>query len=260
MREATRKQLLDINRTFYVSVAEPFDATRRVWPPGKRLLLDSMPLSRGDTPPSLLDVGCGNGRLALMLESRKVPWTYVGVDGSAELLALARQHTSHLSYVQTSFHRTELADEHWELVLGDAPPAYDVITCLATLQHLPGFDMRLRVMRTLATLLTAHGMLAISAWQFLDSPRLAGRQLAWEGFHIDPDDVEPGDALLPWQQGRHAARYVHQIGPQEMAQLAAEAGLVIRESYRADGREGNLNLYTILHHQAGKSENSHGSN
>ena len=116
---------------------------------------------------------------------------------------------------------------------------------MAVLHHLPGYALRLRVVREMAALLRPGGRLLFSTWQFLASLRLSRRLVAWQALGVDPAGVEPGDALLPWTQGAYALRYCHQLDPAEVAKLAADAGLAVLTTYRADGKEGNLNLYAV---------------
>ncbi len=243
MNQEVQQRLLTLNREFYATVAEPFDATRLAAPVGKRELVRRLPLTAHAT---IADIGCGNGRLAWLLEERHVPLDYVGVDANAQLLALAQTHTAGLHYVRARFVQADLAQPDWPTRIDKPDRGCDIVTCLATLQHLPGFALRATVMQQLAALATPEGIVAVSAWQFLSSERFVAKQIAWSTFGIEEAQVEAGDALLPWQQGKFAVRYVHQIDEDEMTALAAAAGLMVEATYRADGKEGNLNLYAIL--------------
>lgn len=241
----TRRRLLALNRRFYETIAEPFDQTRRTWPPGQRRLLTLLPHGDQEHPLRVADIGCGNGRLACILAGRGTPVDYMGLDANPALLALARAHCAGLPQVQARFVQADLAEPGWSAALnGDR--RFDVVACLATLQHLPGFDLRAAVVRELATLLAPNGLLVLSAWQFLTSERFVAKQAFWSEVGIDASQVEPGDALLPWVQGGYALRFVHQIDLAELMKLAEAAGLALVEHYRADGKEGNLNLYALL--------------
>jgi tRNA (uracil-5-)-methyltransferase TRM9 len=243
MDPATRDRLLALNRQFYAAVAEPFHCTRLGRPHGNVMLLDYLPPAR---PLRLLDAGCGNGRFGAILDSAGICAHYVGVDANPLLLELAHKLTADLAHVTTAFHQADLAQSGWPHFLGEPPPRFDVIVCLSVLQHMPGRDLRTRIVRSLAERLDSGGRLALSAWQFLNSPRLAARQIEWATAGVNEQDVEPGDALLPWKQDVYAVRYVHQIDLGEMQTLAHDAGLEIGHTFFADGKEGNLNLYAIL--------------
>ena len=250
MDPAVQARLLEINRRFYATIAEPFDATRRSTPPGLSALVPRLALRPGAL---VADVGCGNGRLTWLLDATGVPVTYVGVDGDAALLALAAAHTAGLAQVTCRFAQADLARPDWVAASAVPPHSCDAVVCLATLQHLPGRELRARVMSELASLVAPQGVVAVSAWQFLSADRFVAKQIAWQTVGLTPAEVEPGDALLPWQQGGYAVRYVHQLDLAELTDLAARVGLAVAATYYADGKEGNLNLYAILRPPAGRS-------
>jgi tRNA (uracil-5-)-methyltransferase TRM9 len=191
---------------------------------------------------AVLDVGCGNGRFGRLLAEEGIPCRYVGVDGDARLLALAECALSTLDPITARFVQADLADPAWAAPLhGDE---FDVVLCLATIQHLPGYELRLRLLRDFAHL--SRRWIILSFWQFLTSERFTAKQIDWSAAALSAADVEAGDALLPWQQGVQAIRYVHQVDEEELRRLAADAGLTIHASFRADGKEGDLNLYAVL--------------
>jgi 2-polyprenyl-3-methyl-5-hydroxy-6-metoxy-1,4-benzoquinol methylase len=242
MNVQVQAQLLALNRQFYAAVGQEFDRTRQSLPTGMVQLAQHL---RRDQPQRVLDAGCGNGRFARALAQVGAPVVYVGVDADEQLLRLAAEQTQGLPGIATTFHAVDLADAAWvEQVAGAGP--FDAVVCLAVLHHFPGMALRQRLVRELAGLLASQGLLALSTWQFGEVDRFVGKQADWGQIGLTVEDVEPGDALLPWNQGVHALRYVHQLDLAEIEALAAAAHLRVVESFRADGKEGNLNLYTVL--------------
>ena len=232
-------QLLKLNRDFYALFAAEFSATRAAPWPGFARLLPYLPDGC-----RVLDLGCGNGRLARFLDGHRRDIVYLGLDFSPRLLALAREATAHLKGVTADFRLADLGDRDW--VKAVQSQRFDAVVALAVLQHLPSFDLRLRTVRQAAALLLPGGLLILSNWQFTDVERLRKKIVPWSRIGIDPGDLEQGDYLLAWRSGGLGYRYCHLVDGEEVAALAAGAGLKALETFRADGREGNLNLYAVL--------------
>ncbi len=122
----------------------------------------------------------------------------------------------------------------------------DAVVCLAVLHHFPGYALRRRLLAEMAGLLAPGGRLALSTWQFFSVGRFVDRGVTWDAIGLSEADVEPGDALLTWNQGAQAVRYVHNLDLEEVTRLAQDCGLVVVDTFRADGKEGNLNLFAVL--------------
>lgn len=250
MSPATQQQLLALNRDFYATVAEPFDATRAGLPVGWQGLRAWLPPMPSNRPLQVLDVGCGNGRWARALAEWDIVCAYTGVDADARLLQLAAENTQSLATVQSVFRQADFTTPDWPATLHLSPASFDLVVCLAALHHVPGYRLRVQVVQRLAALLAPLGVLIFSHWQFLQTQRFVRKQIAWQTIGLTSADIEPRDALLPWQQGGYAVRYVHQIDEGETAALAHEAGLSVLTTFYADGKEGNLNLYAVLGYEA----------
>jgi SAM-dependent methyltransferase len=237
--------LIDINRRFYQNFAVSFSATRRRLQPGVMHILNSLPEC------GLLDIGCGNGELAVVLGRRGWRGNYLGLDFSDGLLAEAEAGLARLSErpLEASFAPFDLSNPGGLPNLAAPIQPIHTVTAFAVLHHLPSRELRLALLGQIRKTMEASGdpapVFIHSEWQFLNSPRLAARCIPWEKAGINAADVEPGDYLLDWRRGGEGLRYVHAFNEAELDELAESSGFHIRETFYSDGDNGRLGLYQV---------------
>lgn len=231
MSPTVQSQLLTLNRDFYCQMAAPFARSRSQPQPGYERLAAELP----HPCPHLLDLGCGDGRFGRYLLARQAIAAYTGVDFSPELVATTPNFPGR-------FHQRDLSQPRCLDGMGEFP----AIACLATLQHIPGRTNRQRLLAEIAQHLSPGGRLLLSNWQFLTHPRQRRKIVDWATIGLTPAAVEANDYLLNWQRDGYALRYLSLIDQTEITTLAQSAGFTPLTHFRSDGREGDLNLYTIL--------------
>ena len=242
MKIETVDTLLSLNQRFYEQFAGAFAQTRRRIQDGVRRALAMLP-DEG----TWVDVGCGSGALAQAWIQAGRTSHYLGLDFSAELLAEARKLVGMDERVE--FRVANMGDEHW--ADGLEKGSFRGVLAFAALHHVPSAALRLRVLRQVRDLLGPDGWFVHSEWQFQHSPKLMARRLNWERAGLSEIDVESGDTLLDWrfalpgQAEQVGLRYVHLFSREELAELAAQSGFEISETYESDGEGGRLGLYQV---------------
>ena len=236
MHASTAKKLIVLNRRFYQKLAAPFSKSRG------RLQLGVLRAIEGiDRHARILDLGCGNGQLALALEKNGHQGPYVGMDFSEDLLKIAREKNYGNS--KARFVAGDLSSADW----GQAfkTQSFDLIFCFASLHHIPGREMRLGILKQIRRLLKSEGKFIHSNWQFLNSERLRQRIQDWSKAGLSEAEVDEGDHLLDWRSGGEGLRYAHQFSEDELAELAEASGFKVRETYYSDGETRDLGLYGV---------------
>jgi 2-polyprenyl-3-methyl-5-hydroxy-6-metoxy-1,4-benzoquinol methylase len=182
-------------------------------------------------------VGCGDGRFGRFALGQGLVGRYTGLDFSVDMLQTARQMTENGEFLERDMSRPNCLA---------GLSGYDLISCLAAMQHIPERENRLRLLQEMAGHLAPNGRIVLSNWQFLDSERQRRKITDWQHLGLAAGNVEKNDYLLTWQRGGTGYRYVAFIDAEETVALAETAGLRCLTQFRSDGREGNLNLYSIL--------------
>ena len=242
MNEAIARELLELNRKFYADFGAEFSATRQRIQPGVRKIIETLQKTE-----KILDLGCGNGELARVLAESGFAGTYTGLDFSLPLLQDARQQPANFP---TRFLTADLGLPDWEKPLDSN--RFSLVTAFAVLHHIPGLELRKRIIDKVHHILEPGGKFIHSNWQFLNSQKLRQRIQPWEKAGLSIEDVDPDDYLLDWRAGGTGLRYAHHFSPLGLSQLAAETGFIIRDSFLSDGEGGRLGLYQVWEHYENK--------
>lgn len=262
----TAEILCNVTSDFYRAQAASFSATRTSPWHGWRRCVDAMVAALGvaagegsacasDARPgvSVFDLACGNLRFERYL-SQALPHADVrayAVDSYDELAADAGGLEIPVTY--------ESSDIVGGLIAG-APlhdlhhaPQVDMAVSFGFLHHVPGADLRVRVLDGLIDATRPGGCVAVSLWQFMNNPALAAKAhvthaQASEALGLADDAFDEGDYLLGWKNVEGAWRYCHHFSDEEVGRLvgtvSTRAHLI--DMFEADGRTGAMNKYLVL--------------
>ncbi len=221
MRRKTKNKLLKIVKENYSEIAKDFDITRKkyIWPEMERFT------SKVPEESLVLDAGCGNGRLLEAFIGKQID--YQGFDSSEELIKFAKKN-----YPERHFFVEDLMDLN-----SLAENKYDYIFLVAVILHIPGKELREKVLKNLAKKLKKEGRLIISVWDFYGQDRF--KKLIRESElkrMISFDGREKGDLLFKWTSGdakSKSLRYYHAFTDKELIKLAKDSDLKIEEFYKS---------------------------
>lgn len=215
MKKETIKQLNSIVSESYQKTASHFALTRdkKLWPK----LSHYLELVKDNS--SVLDIGCGNGRILNILKDKKVD--YLACDQSTNLIEIAKKNWPQYSFLLSALPNLDNLEKK----------KYDYIFVIAALHHLPGYKNRLLALKNISKYLKPEGQVILSVWRLLKTKK---RQVFWQWLRalFSKNKIEYGDVIFPWKSAKGqiiSQRYYHGFSKRELKKVAQEAGLKIKE-------------------------------
>ncbi|NDK09518.1 class I SAM-dependent methyltransferase [Candidatus Gracilibacteria bacterium] len=181
--------------------------------------------------PSILDVGCGSGRLLEQYYGyfKLYPVEYVGIDLSSELIGEARS-----SFPDFDFRVGNMLE--LESLVGNIQ--FDSIFSIASFHHLKSYDDRKSVLKQLYSISQKGATIYMTHWA-LDSSLNKDK---YASSKIDGSENKFGSTDYSVKIGAHT-RYYHNFTLKELDTLFKEAGFKILENRLFDNKR---NIISIL--------------
>lgn len=235
MTEETTRKICALNARTYSRIARQFSDTRTcAWDefaPLLRFLKNEM---------SVLDIGCGNGRL-LSAFPKDIELEYTGIDVSTELIQEAQRIHKKDSHHQEFFMGDILALKN---IVGIQGKKYDVVSAIAVLNHIPSRMLQLRAFSEMKAFLKPGGMLFLTNWNLLQiGARKSVWHYKWRQFHVSDAEWQKiygfskkelrfRDIMTTWKSGEISEPlYYYSFTLGELARLCSMAGFLVQDVY-----------------------------
>ncbi len=234
------KQLIRKTRDDYNQIARHFAATRTE-PWGELEQCKSF-VQNGQ---SVLDWGCGSGRLLSVFAGKKIK--YVGLDQSRELIWIARRtYAGEIKNGRAQFFCTGSRAKYFP------PRTFAAAFLIASFHHLPTPRSRLALLRHLFQELKPGGILFLTVWN-LESKWAEAKKSAWK-------EIALNDYLIPWKNAVgnvECERYYHHFSEAEITKLLEAAGFIVESVCFTTGtsvldKKNGRNLVIVARRFAGK--------
>ncbi len=218
----------------YENIASDFDQTRqRPMKPRVHEITQSLNFQPGFR---VLDLGCGNGCFLPVLSLYQKDFFYLGVDGSASLVELAKKNQGDHFKVLNILDLDKLEEKD-----------FAVIFSWAVLHHLPSKELRQEILQNVFAKLKDGGIFVFSVWK---SSNIAQKKkysfsktFLQQLFH--GRIIDRGDFIFSWKglakNDSDRVRYYHNFSKRELRKMIEKTNFKIEQF-----SEDKFNYYYIL--------------
>lgn len=231
MNKKTTAHLLKLVGSSYSQIAEDFNDTRKkkIWPELSKIAAN---IDDSIKEQKILDVGCGNGRLAELFHGRNIKYT--GTDNCQELIDLAKKNYGNHFFVGDILKLSFLKEHN-----------FDYVFCIAVIHHLPGKELRLEALKQLKSKVKPGGTIVITVWNLWRQKKYRRLILKfWLLKLLKKNQMDFGDIIFNWKNAdgqATAERYYHAFTKRDLTKLIKKSDLLIDKFYQDD-----YNFYLVL--------------
>lgn len=219
MKQKYAKQILEESRKNYNLIADDFSRTRHgLWP--------ELNFLRGYIKDGerILDLGCGNGRIAELFKDKNVE--YIGVDNSEKLIDLAKKtyESNKVKFVVADGLNLPFPDNY-----------FDKVFSIAVLHHIPSRELRDKFLKETHRVLKKEGMAVFTVWNLWQRQMIL-LHIKHFFFRVCPvirrgirsyDRMDFKDVFISWSY--KANRYFHSFTKRELKKLFIKTGFNVEK-------------------------------
>jgi ubiquinone/menaquinone biosynthesis C-methylase UbiE len=224
MKKETVGKILSQTKHGYDMVSKKFSQTRKHFWRNLEFIGDYA--KDGD---SVLDWGCGNGRLFELLGGKKIG--YLGLDVSQQLLDEASEHHGGEN---REFKRILSSQNS----IASPDSSFNSVYSIAVFHHLPGKEYREKTAQEIYRNLKPGGYVVITVWNLWQDRYRKKIFKNWKNKILGKSELDWNDCRISFtdNEGKKFHRYHHAFTKRELRKLFRRAGFEIQRCDVIDGR------------------------
>ncbi len=223
MKQSVIEKNLKQTELGYDLIAKKFSETRKhFW---RSLEFIKQYTQDGD---SILDFGCGNGRLIELFKGKEIK--YKGVDPSQKLINFAKKQ-----YIENTDNFIKISPTKVSLPFNDEN--FNSVYSIATFHHLPGRGYRKLVVKELYRVTKKGGWIVVTVWDLWQSRYRQNLFKNWFYKIVGKSKLDWSDCQITFtdNDGKVFSRYHHAFTEKELEKLFRRVGFNIIEVKKIGG-------------------------
>jgi ubiquinone/menaquinone biosynthesis C-methylase UbiE len=237
MKKEISEKILKETERGYDSMAEKFSQTRKYFWRGLEFVGDYV--KKGDT---VLDFGCGNGRLLELFGGKKI--NYAGVDVSENLIKIAKEKYEDNAAEFDSDSESNSDMQHFskitasQTILPFADYYFNTVYSIAVFHHFPSEKYREDVANELYRVTKKDGHVIITVWNLWQKRYIKNILRNWKNKIFGKSNLYWNDCYISFadNERKKFQRFHHAFTKRELKTLFQKAGFEIEKCEIVGGR------------------------